>query len=106
MKWLWVVLLVVIGAFFTYMAVEYLTVSIAHIPSWFPGHKAAIAGHHARGHYRKGGAGAALLALISFVAAGFLAYRFASSSSGPSASAPTTADTPGAAGTTGAETVA
>ncbi|MBV8462014.1 MAG: hypothetical protein JO368_01875 [Acidimicrobiales bacterium] len=95
MKWIWVILLVVIGGFFTYMAVEYLTVSLSHIPTWFPGHKTPLAGHRVvHGHYRKGGAAAALLALLAFVGAGFLAFRFANESSGPaSPSAPATGAT-------------
>jgi len=77
MKWIWVVLLLVIAAFATYMAVEYLTVSLGHLPTWFPGHKARLPGHHhgPRGHYRKGGAAAALIALIAYVAAAYVAFR-------------------------------
>jgi hypothetical protein len=101
MRWIWVILLVVVGAFFTYMAVEYLTVSIGHIPTWFPGHKAPTPGHHVHGHYRKGGAGAALLAFLAFVGAGYLTFRNMRTS-GP---APTSAPA-GASDTSGASTVA
>ena len=76
MKWIWVILLVIIGAFFTYMAATYLTVSLGHLPHWFPGHKIPTAHHHKlRGHYRKGGAATALLAIIAFVAAAWIAFR-------------------------------
>lgn len=75
MKWIWVILLVIVGAFFTYVAVEYVTVSLAHLPSWFPEHKTPQPGHHARGHSRKGAAVASLLALLCYVGAGYLAFR-------------------------------
>jgi hypothetical protein len=76
MKWIWVILLVIVGAFFTYMAVTYFTISLGHLPHWFPGHKMPRAGHHVpRGHYRKGGALTALLALIAFVAAGWIGFH-------------------------------
>lgn len=71
LKWIWVVLLAVIGILAAIVAVEYLTVSIHHLPSWIPGHRP-----HVRGHYHKRGAIAALIALVAFVAAGYLAYRF------------------------------
>lgn len=74
MKWLGVIVLVIIGALATYVAIEYFTVAIHALPSYIPGHKV-----HARGHYRKRGAFAALIALIAFVAAGFLAYRISRS---------------------------
>jgi hypothetical protein len=70
-KWIWVILLAIIGILAAIVAVEYLTVSIHHLPSWIPGHKP-----HKRGHYHKRGAIAALIALIALVAAGYLAYRF------------------------------
>jgi hypothetical protein len=76
MKWIWVILLVIIGVFFTYMAATYLTVSLGHLPHWFPGHKIPTPHHHKlRGHYRKGGAATALLAIIAFVAAAWIAFR-------------------------------
>ena len=76
MKWLWVIVLVIVGALATFVAVEYFTVAIHALPSFIPGHRATIAGHHpARGHYRKRGAVAAFIALVAFAAAGFLAYR-------------------------------
>ena len=103
MKWIWVILLIAIGGFFTFMAVDYLTLSLSHIPTWFPGHKTPLPGHHAvKGHYRKGGAAAALLAFLSFLGAGYLAFRFAreSSSSGPASQAAP------AAGPTNADSVA
>ncbi len=75
MKWLGVIVLVIVGALATYVAIEYFTVAIHALPSYIPGHKATVNGHIARGHYRKRGAFAALIAVIAFVAAGFLAYR-------------------------------
>jgi hypothetical protein len=76
MKWLGVIVLVIIGALAVYVAVEYFTVSIHALPSYIPGHRATVPGHlPARGHYRKRGAFAALIALVAFVLAGLLAYR-------------------------------
>jgi len=70
MKWIWVIILGIIGVLAAIVAIEYLTVSIHSLPSFIPG------GHpHARGHYHKRGAGAAVIALLAFVGAGFLAYR-------------------------------
>ena len=69
MKWLWVIVLVIIGALAAFVAVEYLTTSIHALPSYIPGR------HPGKGHYHKRGAGAALIALVAFVGAGFLAYR-------------------------------
>ncbi len=67
--------MVILGALATFVAIEYFTVAIHALPSYIPGGKTATAGHHYRGHYRKRGAVAALVALVSFVIAGFLAYR-------------------------------
>jgi heme A synthase len=75
MKWIWVILLVIVGALATYVAVEYLTVSIHSLPSFLPGHELMVHGHKARGHEHKRGAIAAFIALVAFVAAGYLAYR-------------------------------
>jgi hypothetical protein len=70
MKWIWVIILVIVGVLAAIVAIEYLTVSIHNLPSIIPGAKP-----HAKGHYHKRGAGAALIALVAFVGAGFLAYR-------------------------------
>lgn len=75
MKWIGVILLVILGGLATYVAIEYFTVAIHTLPSYIPGHKTATAGHAYRGHYRKRGAVAAVIALVAFVIAGFLAYR-------------------------------
>ena len=77
MKWIVVVVLVVIAILAAVVAVEYFTVAIHALPSWLPGHKATIAGHKhpPRGHYRKRGAVAAVIAFILLVIAGFLTYR-------------------------------
>jgi uncharacterized membrane protein required for colicin V production len=71
MKWIAVIVLVIIGVLAAFVAIEYLTVAIHALPSYIPGHKAG----HGHGHYRKRGAFAALIALIAFVVAGYLAYR-------------------------------
>lgn len=68
MKWIWVIVLAIIGILAAIVAVEYLTVSISHVPSF-------MGGHHARGHFRKRGYGSLLIAIVAFVIAGFLAYR-------------------------------
>jgi len=75
MKWFVVIVLVIIGALATFVAIEYLTVSIHALPSYIPGHKTGYPGHAERGHYHKRGAIAALIALASFVVAAFLALR-------------------------------
>ena len=68
--------MIILGALATYVAIEYFTVAIHALPSYIPGHKATVPGHHPpRGHYRKRGAIAAVIALASFVIAGFLAFR-------------------------------
>ncbi|HVA06831.1 MAG TPA: hypothetical protein VNG12_08835 [Acidimicrobiales bacterium] len=69
MKWVWVIVLVIIGALAAFVAVEYFTTAIHALPSYIPGR------HRGRGHYHKRGAIAALIALVAFVGAGFLAYR-------------------------------
>lgn len=69
MKWIWVIVLVIIGVLAAIVAVEYLTVSIHALPSFIPGR------HKGRGHYHKRGAVAALIAFVAFVIAGYLTYR-------------------------------
>ncbi len=69
MKWIWVIVLVIIGVLAMIVAVEYLTVSIHALPSWIPGR------HPGRGHYHKRGTGAAIIAFVALVAAGYLTYR-------------------------------
>ncbi len=80
--------MVIVGALATYVAIEYFTVAIHALPSYIPGHKTAVAGHHYRGHYRKRGAIAAVIALICFVVAGFLAYRIVQSDKSSAAPGP------------------
>jgi hypothetical protein len=70
MKWFWIILLLVVGIIAAVFAFEYLTVGIGHLPSWVPGHAA-----HKRGHERKRGAVAAVVALAAFIGAGFLIYK-------------------------------
>ncbi len=69
MKWIWVIVLVIIGGLAAFVAIEYFTVAIHALPSYIPGQK------RGRGHYRKRGAGAALVAFVAFVIAGYLTYR-------------------------------
>ncbi|MGD0314133.1 MAG: hypothetical protein ABSC90_16905 [Acidimicrobiales bacterium] len=71
MKWIWVIVLVIIGALATFVAIEYLTTSIHALPSYIPGHEAG----HKHGHYHKRGAAAAVVALLAFLGAAYLAYR-------------------------------
>ena len=70
MKWIWIAVLIVIGIVATAFSVEYLTTSIGGLPSWIPGSYP----HH-RGHLHKYGALAALIALGSFIGAGWLIYK-------------------------------
>jgi hypothetical protein len=68
MKWLWVAILVVVGAIAAYVSIEYLTVGFHHLPSYL--------GHHkGKGHYRKRGVVAAVVAILALVGAGYLTYR-------------------------------
>jgi uncharacterized membrane protein YidH (DUF202 family) len=69
-KWLWVILLAIIGILAAIAAIEYLAVSIHQLPSWIPGHK------NIKGHYHKRGALAAVIAVVALGAAGYLTYRF------------------------------
>jgi hypothetical protein len=86
MKWIWVALLVIIGAIAAYVAIEYLTVPIHAVPSFLGPHKG-------RGHFHKRGALAAVVAVVALGGAGFLTYRNlrggASGGTGHAASAPT-----------------
>jgi threonine/homoserine/homoserine lactone efflux protein len=68
MKWPWIIVLLIVGVLAALLAAEYLSVSIHALPSWLGQHKG-------RGHYRKRGAGAALISLIAFAGAGYLIYR-------------------------------
>jgi hypothetical protein len=70
MKWLWIIVLIVVGVIAAVFAFEYLTVGIGHLPSWVPGHAA----HH-RGHERKRGLLAAVVAIAAFVGAGWMIYK-------------------------------
>jgi uncharacterized membrane protein YidH (DUF202 family) len=68
MKWIAVIVLAIVGVLAAIVAVEYFTVAIHQLPS-------ILGPHHGRGHYRKRGAGAALIAVVAFAISGYLAFR-------------------------------
>jgi hypothetical protein len=68
MKWISVIVLVIVGVLAAIVAVEYFTVAIHALPSF-------MGRHHGRGHYRKRGAIAAVIAFVALVVAGYLTYR-------------------------------
>ncbi len=68
-KWIWVIILLVLAGLAAFVAVEYFTTAIHALPSYIPGQK------HGRGHYRKRGAGAAVIAFILLVIAGIVSLR-------------------------------
>jgi hypothetical protein len=70
MKMLAVLVLVILGVLAAITAGIYLAVPIHSLPSFIPGK------HPVTGHYHKRGAAAAAIALVLFVAAGFLAIYF------------------------------
>ena len=86
MKWVLVIALAVIGVLAAIVAIEYFVVPIHSLPSFIPGR------HATPGHYRKRGAGAALVAVVALVAAGVLAVRFRREDAGPAPSSAATAD--------------
>jgi hypothetical protein len=75
MKWIGVAVLAIVGILAAIVAVEYLTVSIHNLPSWIPGHESLGAHLAGRGHYHKRGAAAALVAVVAFAGAVFVAIR-------------------------------
>jgi hypothetical protein len=90
MKWIWVIVLAIIGVLAAIVAIEYFAVPIHHLPSFMGGHH----GKHHGGHYRKRGAGAAVVAIVAFAIAGFLAYRIVKADRSASAGAGTGVGTP------------
>lgn len=66
-KWIGVIVLAVVGLVLAFVAIEYLSQPISKVPSY-------LGGHHARGHFKRRGEAAAVLAVIAFAAAGYLAY--------------------------------
>ena len=70
MKWLWIIVLLVVGIIAAVFSFEYLTVGIGHLPSWVPGN----APHH-HGHMRTRGYLAAIVAIAAFVGAGWRIYQ-------------------------------
>jgi len=91
MKWLWIILLVIVGIIAAVFAFEYLTVGIGHLPSWVPGHVTPTAVPasgkcpgvlhlkgglcYGTGHSHKRGALAAVIAVAAFIGAGWLIYK-------------------------------
>ncbi len=91
MKWVWIILLIIIGIIAAVFAFEYLTVGIGHLPSWVPGHRTAISvptsgkcpdGWHKNGSfcYKRGrkrptGFVAISVAVVAFGGAGWLIYK-------------------------------
>lgn len=86
MKWIIVIVLAVIGVLAAIVAIEYFVVPIHSLPSFIPGHR------HTPGHYRKRGAAAALVAVVTLVAAGMLAVRFRREDSAPAPTPSSTGD--------------
>lgn len=88
-KWVGVAVLVIIGVLAAIAAIEYFAVAIHSLPSFFPGYRARVPGHPAigTGHYHKGGAAAALIAVVCIAAAVVLSIRFTRESSAPAAPA-------------------
>ena len=99
MKWLWIILLIIVGIVAAIFAYEYLSTGIGHLPSWIPGHvtaKAAVDGKcpnsahlsngmcYTKGHERKRGYLCLLIAVAAFVGAGWLIYKERGASSGGS----------------------
>lgn len=83
MKWIWVIVLAIIGILAAIVAIEYFAVPIHGLPSYIPGHHP-----HRRGHYHKRGAISALIAVVALGAAGYLAFRFSRTKrSGPAPAA-------------------
>jgi len=70
MKWLWIIVLIVVGIIAGLLAFEYLTVGIGHLPAWVPGNAP-----HKRGHMYKRGYLAAIVAVAAFAGAGWLIYK-------------------------------
>jgi uncharacterized membrane protein YidH (DUF202 family) len=85
MKWIWVIILAIIGILAAIVAVEYLTVAIHALPSFIPGR------HPGHGHYHKRGAIAAVIAFVALVAAGYLTLRNLRTQPAATPSAPTPA---------------
>jgi len=83
------VILAIVGILAAVVAILYFTEPIHSLPSFFPGHHALEAGRPAvgTGHYHKGGAGAALVAVVCIAAAVVLSIRITRQGSAPPAPA-------------------
>jgi hypothetical protein len=77
-KWIGVIILGVVGVLLAIVAIEYLTEPISKVPHF-------LGGHHVRGHFRRRGEAAAVLAVIALAGAGYLAYTITKK---PAATAP------------------
>ena len=78
MKWVWIVVLIAVGIVAAVFAFEYLTYSIYHLPTWVPGNAhghLTAHGKPVRGHEKKRGYAAVLVAVAAFAGAGWLIYK-------------------------------
>ena len=78
MKWFWIIVLIIVGIVAAIFAVEYLTTSIYHLPTWVPGNehgKLTPHGKPVRGHEYKRGYAAAVVAIGAFAWAGWMIYK-------------------------------
>jgi hypothetical protein len=77
-KWIWIVVLIIVGIVAAFFAIEYLTHSISQLPSWIPGSKHGklnYLGKPVRGHEYKRGYVAVFVAVVAFAWAGWLIYK-------------------------------
>src|SRR5580658_8692547 len=93
-KWIGVIVLGVVGVILAYVAIEYLSEPISKVPSF-------IGGHHVRGHFKRRGEAAAVLAVIALGSAAYLAFTITRK---PSAAPATKAPAAGAGPATGPST--
>jgi flagellar basal body-associated protein FliL len=78
MKWIWIVVLIVVGIVAAVLAFEYLSSSIYHLPTWVPGNghgQLGANGKPVRGHEKKRGYVTAFIAVVAFASAGWLMFK-------------------------------
>jgi len=73
-KWIGVIVLAVVGVILAFVAIEWLSEPIWKVPQYLGGKPALVHGHHVRGHYRRRGEALAVLAVIAFAGAAYLAW--------------------------------